>query len=74
MALKSNGKYACSYCGKEFNCYQEADACRDNHDLIYLALTKEDISRVLQFFYTKDEELLSEELIKRFQFVKKFRN
>jgi len=68
MAIKNkNGEYLCSYCSKIFVHPQDADACRDNHNLIYVALTKEDLSRIMQFIVTKDDDLLGERLIKRLQ-------
>lgn len=68
MTVKnSDGKYNCSYCGKEYAYPQDADICRDGHELIYVALTKEDLSHILTFMYTKDDDILDERLIKRLQ-------
>jgi hypothetical protein len=65
MALKNNkGKYLCSYCEKQFSHPQEADQCRDSHDLIYIALTRTDLNRLLMFIRLKDDELLTESLVK----------
>jgi hypothetical protein len=58
------GKYECSHCGKEFAHPQEADQCRDSHDLIYIALEKEDLNRLLMFIQLRNEELLTERLMK----------
>lgn len=61
---KANGKYVCSYCGKEFSQYQEADACRDNHDLVYVQISRSDLNRLIMFLQLKNEELLTESLVK----------
>lgn len=58
------GKYECSYCGKEFVHPQDADQCRDAHNLIYIALSKEDLNRLLMFIQLKQEDLITETLYK----------
>jgi hypothetical protein len=58
------GKYECSYCGREFVHPQEADACRDSHNLIYIALSAEDLNRLLMFIQLKNEELITPTLWK----------
>lgn len=58
------GKYPCSYCGKEFIHPQEADACRDSHNLIYIALSRADLNRLLMFVRLKQDELITETLWK----------
>jgi len=65
MALQNEkGTYNCSNCGKEFKHPQLADQCRDSHDLIYLAITREDYNRLMMFIQLKQEELLTTSLIK----------
>lgn len=65
MALRqSDGTYRCSYCGKSFSRSQEADSCRDSHQLIYVPLTKNDLNHLINFIYSKDEKLLTESLMK----------
>jgi hypothetical protein len=63
----SDNKYPCSYCGKVFAIPAQADACRDDHGLLYVALTKEELNHILQFFYTKEDDLIEPSLIKRLQ-------
>jgi hypothetical protein len=58
------GRFPCSYCGKEFQHPQEADACRDGHNLIYIALSKTDLNRLIQFIQLKNDELLTPTLMK----------
>lgn len=60
----AEGKYECSYCGKPYAHPQEADACRDGHGLIYIAISKEDLNRLLMFIQLKDDSLLTRTLIK----------
>lgn len=68
MANKNiNGKWACSFCGKEYNELHEAETCREKHELIYFPLTKKEINAILQFIYTRDEELIKDDLVKRIQ-------
>lgn len=65
MAIKkSNGKYACSYCHKEYALPTQADICRDGHDLVYVQLSREDVVRLLQFIATGEYKLLRPSLIR----------
>lgn len=66
MAFKTKeGKYQCSYCGKVYDDPVRADACREDHDLIYLPLTREDILALGAFLYTKNEKDLTDSLVKQ---------
>jgi len=68
MATKlKNGNYACSFCGRSYANMVEADSCRGKHNLIYFPLTKPELSSILQFIFTRDEELITEALVKRLQ-------
>jgi hypothetical protein len=68
MASKNkNGEWICSYCEKVYVHPQDADVCRESHDLILVQLTKEELNRIVQFLFTKDDDLLSEQLVKRLQ-------
>ena len=68
MAIKTQyGTYLCGYCGKVYVSATKADECRDQHELIYIPLTKTDLNRLLQFLYTKDESLLTESLVDTLQ-------
>jgi len=62
---KDKDKYSCSYCGKVFGNFFLADECRDNHNIIYLPLSSQDIGKLHQYIYTHDDRLLSETLIKQ---------
>lgn len=58
-----NGNYECSYCHKEYSHPQKADACRENHDLVYVPISKGDLNRLVQFLYLKDDDLLTNSLV-----------
>ena len=65
MAYKiEKGRWACSYCGREHPDPASADSCRESHEVIYVAFSKTDLNRLLNFLYTKDESLLTQSLIK----------
>jgi len=63
MALKRNGKYYCGYCYKEFAQQMDAEACKDSHNLIYVAISDTDLNRLIQFIYTGNRELLTESMV-----------
>lgn len=57
-------KYRCLYCEKEYNSIKDRDKCIDLHDLIYVPMPKGDLNRILNFLMSKNEEYLSESLVK----------
>jgi hypothetical protein len=66
MAFKTkDGKYQCSYCLKKYDDPVRADACREEHDLIYLPLTREDIFALNAFLATKNDDYLTETLVRQ---------
>lgn len=62
MAIKTKLGYICSYCRQVYPTDAKADACRNKHDLIYLALSKEDLNKLAQFIFSKDDTLITEGL------------
>ncbi len=65
MAIKlPNGKYSCSYCDRVYNTPTEADFCRDNHNLIYIPISKSDLNQLIHFLYMKDDSLLTKSMVK----------
>ena len=61
VAIKlPDGRYKCSWCNKIYPDPSKADACRLDHDIIYVPMLRSDINRLLQFMVTKDEKLLTE--------------
>lgn len=74
MAIKTeDGKFKCGYCGKLFDELTLANKCRTDHDLIYVALTMEDIRSIINFMYSKDEKHLSERAVQQFMKYKTLR-
>lgn len=68
MAIKlRNGKYACGYCKKEFADHIDAERCKESHKLIYLAISQEDLNKLVLFIFTKDDAVLPENLVERLQ-------
>jgi hypothetical protein len=57
------GKYICSYCLKQYDQWQEADNCRDAHDLLYVQISKQDLNRLIMFLTLKDDSLLTKTLV-----------
>lgn len=67
MAIKTKSGYSCGYCGKHFTDPVECDAHKEEHKLIYLPISREDLSRLVNFIYTKEEKLLGDDLVDRLQ-------
>ena len=67
MAIKTAKGYKCGYCGKLYVTSPEADRCKDSHELIYVALSKDDLNRLVNFLFIRDEKLLTETLITTLQ-------
>lgn len=64
MAIKTeDGRFKCSFCNKVYAQWQEADACRDSHDLVYVQFLRSDLDRLLKFIFFKDETYLTESMI-----------
>lgn len=54
----------CSICGTEYQHEKDAKYCEQAHDTVYVPLRRDDLFRLIQFLYTKDENLLTESLVK----------
>lgn len=68
MAIKlRNGKYACGYCKKEYADQVDAEICKDSHNLIYVAISKPDLQKLIMFIYNKDDTILPDSLVERLQ-------
>jgi hypothetical protein len=67
MAIKTSKGYKCGYCNKIYITSPEADRCKDSHQLIYIALSVDDLNRLVNFIYLKEEKLLSESLVETLQ-------
>jgi hypothetical protein len=51
--------YRCTYCSKEYDNSAKADSCLEEHHLILVPISREDIKRLVQFIYLKDERILT---------------
>jgi len=64
--------YQCSFCNKIYNNTMFAVECEHAHHIIYFPIVKGELQSLIQFIYTKDDKLISENLYNRLQ--KFFRN
>lgn len=68
MAIKNaEGKWICSYCRKEYSTPALADTCRDEHDIIYVPLGREDLNRLINFLFIQDPKLMRETIVRALQ-------
>jgi hypothetical protein len=70
MSIKTKNGYACGYCKKEFTsntAISEAENCKESHSLIYVQLSKEDLQRLIMFIYSKNDEVLGDDIVERLQ-------
>lgn len=74
MAIRENKIYSCMYCGREYPDPFKADACRDSHELLYIAMTKEDLNRIINFIYSKEDSLITEALLTNLRRYIKYAN
>jgi len=65
MAVKRGNEYLCGYCGKAYTDPFKADNCRDEHDLVYIPISKTDLNRLLQFVYLTNADPRTEKLLTR---------
>ena len=55
--------FLCLYCEKERLKKKDAEQCVKDHELILVPIARNDLGRLQQFFYLKEEKLLSKSLI-----------
>jgi len=55
--------YVCLYCKKEYDTYEKAEICVDNHNLVLLPIALSDLNRLNKFIYLKNDELITPELL-----------
>lgn len=67
MAYKVDNGWKCSYCGKLYSDSIAADSCRESHEILYIQISKTDLNRLINFIFTRDEKLISENLVKTLQ-------
>jgi hypothetical protein len=82
MAIKiKTGTYACSICGTEYtregkpyeggNAQIDAEKCEIEHNAVYFPITRGELSALIQFIYTKEDDLIPDQLYRR---LKKYNN
>lgn len=67
MAIKTETGWKCSYCSKQYTDPIKADTCREEHDLVYVQLPRSDLNRLINFIFTKEDRLLTENITKTLQ-------
>ena len=61
---RSDGKFVCEFCGKEFIQVHEEDAHKDEvHHVIYLPIPEENLSQLYQAIMTGDFKGLDERFL-----------
>ncbi len=55
--------FFCFYCERERLKKEDAEQCVKSHELILVPIARNDLSRLQQFFYLKEEKLLTKSLI-----------
>jgi hypothetical protein len=63
MAYQTVEGWSCSDCKTVYKTIQEAKKCEAEHDTVYVKFQREDLERLIQFLYTKDESLLTKTLV-----------
>ncbi len=59
MAIKNKkGRYECFYCLKDYNRPEKADQCREEHDILYLPISRSDANRLLNYLFIGDPKIL----------------
>ena len=56
-------KFFCFYCKKDFLKKINAEKCVKEHELILVPIAKEDLGRLNQFLYSKEDKLLTQSLV-----------
>ena len=69
MAIKlKNNTWKCTHCEQTFPRATLADAHRDTeHDIIYFPISREDLNKLLQFVFSKDDRILSKAFVRTLQ-------
>jgi hypothetical protein len=58
------GEWKCKHCHKPHHNELSAKGCELSHEVVLIEVYREDLQRLMQFLYTKDEQLLTDRLIK----------
>lgn len=59
MAIKTrDGKWKCMYCLKIYERAEKADVCREEHDIKYLPISKEDLNKLANYVMHPNQKLI----------------
>jgi hypothetical protein len=68
MAIKTDsGRYKCFYCSKVYDNMVDADNCKDNHNLVRIALTLDELNQLIHFIFSGDRKLINPDTVLRLQ-------
>jgi hypothetical protein len=49
---KVTEQFACEFCGKAFNDYDQAETCESGHDVVYVPMERADLKAIIAFVTT----------------------
>lgn len=59
MTIKTkDGKYQCFYCLEKYNRPEKAEACREEHDILYIPISRSDVNKLLNYLFIPDGKIL----------------
>jgi hypothetical protein len=65
MANKVGDRFVCSECGLDYPDPLKADACRNSHNMVYLALTRTELNRLVNAVFLQDLSVLPESVFEK---------
>lgn len=69
MAIKRrDGTFQCVYCERIYRTEAEADKCREDHDIIYIPLSRSDLNKLLNYMMIPDPKVLAGSNVSRILF------
>ena len=67
MPKETNDGWVCNSCGSVYQEEKWALYCEESHETVYVKFKKIDLFKLMQFIITKDDKLISSELMKTIQ-------
>jgi hypothetical protein len=64
MPKKTKHGWECNICGELHRLEPWALSCEQGHEMILVKFKQDDLFKLIQFIYTKDDDLLTESLVK----------